>query len=278
MDQYIAAYEMVSMLTNDLNICFSAIHILRYVVEHRSAFPISVCANLFRHHDTLVQVVSMLESEPWLRRNSATGLSEKWHGGEWRQYTNELSTVEASCWIVVLSLICSEEVRSGCYSMTHFRTNSLLKLRRYLTENVLIQIPQLEILKRFLEELNVNASLGYGNSLTRVHSKAEQSRSSLSPFAIVEVDERLFQRYLADENLCVFPDPLTHEQMVQIGLLLSAQFEELIPDDTERIGPVCCMCSKAGDHRCSGCKAVIYCGRDCQMKDWNSHKTTCRNM
>ena len=29
-------------------------------------------------------------------------------------------------------------------------------------------------------------------------------------------------------------------------------------------------------HRCSGCKCMSYCSRDCQLKDWESHKKVCK--
>ncbi len=28
--------------------------------------------------------------------------------------------------------------------------------------------------------------------------------------------------------------------------------------------------------QCSGCKSVVYCGRECQLKDWTDHKQLCK--
>ncbi|XP_071085093.1 uncharacterized protein [Haliotis cracherodii] len=41
------------------------------------------------------------------------------------------------------------------------------------------------------------------------------------------------------------------------------------------------MCGKCGKHgvrlkTCSRCKTALYCSRDCQKKDWQRHKKTCR--
>ena len=41
-------------------------------------------------------------------------------------------------------------------------------------------------------------------------------------------------------------------------------------------GPVCQTCGKEGFKRCSRCEAVYYCGRECQIKDWQKHKPICR--
>lgn len=40
----------------------------------------------------------------------------------------------------------------------------------------------------------------------------------------------------------------------------------------------CASCNKANStQRCSKCKEVYYCGRDCQQKHWAIHKTHCKN-
>jgi len=38
----------------------------------------------------------------------------------------------------------------------------------------------------------------------------------------------------------------------------------------------CEVCEKVdGSMRCAGCKQVNYCGKECQRKDWKSHKSVC---
>lgn len=39
---------------------------------------------------------------------------------------------------------------------------------------------------------------------------------------------------------------------------------------------VCAVCEKEEDtKRCTGCKMVSYCGRECQRKNWKAHKKFC---
>jgi hypothetical protein len=46
---------------------------------------------------------------------------------------------------------------------------------------------------------------------------------------------------------------------------------------------VCCVCGVGGGAqikllKCGGCKKVEYCGRECQRKDWKTHKKVCRSL
>eukprot|EP00520_Triparma_pacifica_P015585 CAMPEP_0118638362 /NCGR_PEP_ID=MMETSP0785-20121206/3640_1 /TAXON_ID=91992 /ORGANISM="Bolidomonas pacifica, Strain CCMP 1866" /LENGTH=347 /DNA_ID=CAMNT_0006529599 /DNA_START=34 /DNA_END=1075 /DNA_ORIENTATION=- len=42
--------------------------------------------------------------------------------------------------------------------------------------------------------------------------------------------------------------------------------------------PSCAVCSKSATSKCSICKAVYYCSRDCQRKDYKGHKRTCKKV
>ena len=38
----------------------------------------------------------------------------------------------------------------------------------------------------------------------------------------------------------------------------------------------CANCPKQGKVKCSVCKAVRYCGRECQKAHWKAHKKDCK--
>lgn len=38
----------------------------------------------------------------------------------------------------------------------------------------------------------------------------------------------------------------------------------------------CAHCGKVANSKCTNCKAVQYCSRDCQKAHWKSHKLNCR--
>ena len=37
----------------------------------------------------------------------------------------------------------------------------------------------------------------------------------------------------------------------------------------------CEVCGKGGARRCKGCGGVGYCGRECQVEGWKTHKRVC---
>ena len=43
---------------------------------------------------------------------------------------------------------------------------------------------------------------------------------------------------------------------------------------------VCCKCGEKRRKlkRCTSCKVVYYCGKQCQQQDWPTHKTKCRSL
>lgn len=41
---------------------------------------------------------------------------------------------------------------------------------------------------------------------------------------------------------------------------------------------VCNVCGQKSSKKCAGCKSIIYCSRDCQVKDWKQHKDLCKDL
>ena len=40
----------------------------------------------------------------------------------------------------------------------------------------------------------------------------------------------------------------------------------------------CPVCNKVAETKCTACKAVFYCSRDCQKKHWKAHKFDCKSL
>jgi len=63
----------------------------------------------------------------------------------------------------------------------------------------------------------------------------------------------------------------------------SSSKSKIHPKDISRILKKCNWCLKDEDDgeppfkACAKCRATIYCSRECQVKAWPLHKTTCEN-
>ena len=50
-------------------------------------------------------------------------------------------------------------------------------------------------------------------------------------------------------------------------------------EENQHLRVPCIKCNKnSTTKRCANCKSVYYCSRDCQKKDWSSHKRQCLNL
>jgi hypothetical protein len=61
--------------------------------------------------------------------------------------------MEANVWIMIYNLFMDPECRKK-YELNDFRKNNLLRLRKFMNELLLDQIPNLSVMLRSLEELS----------------------------------------------------------------------------------------------------------------------------
>ena len=48
------------------------------------------------------------------------------------------------------------------------------------------------------------------------------------------------------------------------------------PTPTTQSSFICSVCCKKSSLRCSNCLGTLYCGQECQTKDWKKHKPQCK--
>jgi hypothetical protein len=262
---------------DEFKLCVSSITMGRCLALHRDLCPLGLSSRLFGSMDAISMFCSFIETEPWVRCNPRTGLREKWDNG-WRQYTAELCTAEGNCWIAIVTLLDSHEIRNGSYELTNARSGRLLKLRRYLTEKTVLQIPQLDQLKRFLEELNLSSTIGSGTSL--LNRNTTRNSHPNTAFSIVEIEDLLYDQLVESSHLRIESLPsLSAEETRSAATLLAECLESNWKDNSDYLTDdvlKCFMCDKPAESRCSRCKAVVYCGPECQLQHWNDHKKECR--
>ncbi|CAE7949327.1 zmynd10, partial [Symbiodinium sp. KB8] len=143
----------------EFQICMCVISIIRFLTDHRVAVPLAVTTRLLETHDILLLLVPLMEKAPWVRRNRINGRIEKFEEHKWQVVEADdegrLPKLQSQVWLSIYNLVMDAECRAR-YELTSFRRENLLRLRRYINEVVVDQLPPLTNLHRALEELSIS--------------------------------------------------------------------------------------------------------------------------
>ncbi len=167
-------------------------------------------------------------------------------------------------WLIVYTLCLDATVQTR-YHMNTYRKNQVMRLKKFMNELIVDQMPMLRNLQRYFEEL----------ALYDPPAPAD------TPFLLVqqvpELRERLVDRTdWAAEAAFVVAEVLNDDPARRQRELKSLartynmdNFEEVLDD------PHCGKCGAMAAQRCSRCKHTWYCSRPCQVGDWAAHKPLC---
>eukprot|EP00040_Diaphanoeca_grandis_P015157 m.77136 g.77136 ORF g.77136 m.77136 type:complete len:100 (-) comp24981_c0_seq3:542-841(-) len=73
-----------------------------------------------------------------------------------------------------------------------------------------------------------------------------------------------------------FDDWLAAEEKKILGMMEQDKVETITKEVEVNVDD-CAACGKAdAESRCSGCRTVKYCNRDCQRSHWKKHKKLCK--
>ena len=138
------------------DISMSCLSILRYITDNLKHQSLSCTTYILNEKEILVVLVELIEKHPW-----RISINDKWHIRNNNQYIEEKSDdlgkvtkEEGQVWLTIYNLIFTDECARN-YEINEFRKNNLLKLRKYLKDSLLDQIPVLVNLKKTLEELSI---------------------------------------------------------------------------------------------------------------------------
>jgi hypothetical protein len=134
--------------------CFS---LIRFISDYMHELSIPICHQMIENNDIPCVLVPLLELKPWLRKNKK-GEIEKFEDQKWvrvpPQDLQKMPKVEAQIWLTIYNMFLSQDTNRK-YEVTTFRKANLLRLRKYLNEVTLDQLPILTNLLRSLEELSM---------------------------------------------------------------------------------------------------------------------------
>uniref|UniRef100_A0A673FK72 Zinc finger MYND domain-containing protein 10 n=1 Tax=Sinocyclocheilus rhinocerous TaxID=307959 RepID=A0A673FK72_9TELE len=227
---------------------------------------LSVLSRMLCTHNMPCVLVQLVENFFFSR----VGTLEKYTEGKWRTVLPEdqlkLSKLDGQVWMALLNLLLKPDCQRK-YDFNSFNKTQLLKLRGFLTEVVIDQLPNLLDLKHFLSQLAVT------------DPKKDLILEQLPEIwnNIVTKNSNKWKAIAKYQVTQVF-NPSESELGEQASRLAQTYnldvMEHLIPDK-----PKCGACGRTGAKRCSRCQGEWYCNRyKCQVKHWPKHKPACKLM
>lgn len=155
---------------------------------------------------------------------------------------------------MIYNLFMDPECRKK-YELNDFRKNNLLRLRKFMNELLLDQIPNLSVMLRSLEELSfMNVRTQTLSNPLVVQLIPEIANSITSGQNWKEIAEfqqaNYFKKDLEQQK----------EDMKKMADLYGQDLVEGIID-----GFKCGLCRKEASKRCAQCQKLWYCSRECQV-------------
>ena len=237
----------------------SCLSIVRFITDHLEGLTLAVVQQLIEQCDIFCVLVPLMETKPWVKDTKNGKLI--YENQQWLKLRDsaKVPKVEAQIWLTVYNLFMNQDVRSK-YELTSYRKNNLLRLRKFLNETVIDQIPVLGNLLRALEEMSIMNE----GSTSKISAFLIQQMPELANNICVnrnwqEIAEHQRKNYLVE----------TEESRKRMMDLLMTGLDDMLED------PTCANCGVPATNRCSKCHSEWYCSRKCQVEAWKKHKQIC---
>eukprot|EP00919_Chromeraceae_sp_WS-2016_P076532 GHVR01180802.1.p1 GENE.GHVR01180802.1~~GHVR01180802.1.p1 ORF type:complete len:392 (+),score=107.15 GHVR01180802.1:46-1221(+) len=158
----------------DFGVCMSCIVLVRMIADHAHThtLPPSIFNTMLNTHDFPLLLAPLLDIQPWHRHtqphthtltdtqtHTTTPQLQRYEESQWKRLEschdpNQLPLYASQVLLALYSLVMSEECARN-YQLNSSRKAALLKIRPYLNECVLDQLPPLLPMRRTLEEISI---------------------------------------------------------------------------------------------------------------------------
>ncbi|PIK56282.1 putative zinc finger MYND domain-containing protein 10 [Apostichopus japonicus] len=244
-----------------------SVSILRYITDHLESLPLSVATRMLNTHDVPCLLVQLVEDPPW--RCHKDGKMYKFEDGKWQEINPSerlrLSRLEGQVWIALFNLLLGPQCINK-YTYNDNNKGQILKLRGFMTEVILDQMPSLCDLQRYLEQLSM--------------MEPAAPKSAILLEQVPEVYEKLLLENdgkwaaIAKHQVKTVFNP-SEEDIREQAKRFAETYNFDVIESLMSDPPKCALCGDAASKRCSRCKNEWYCGRECQVKHWSKHKIAC---
>ncbi|XP_049590671.1 zinc finger MYND domain-containing protein 10 [Syngnathus scovelli] len=252
----------------EFSISLKALSVLRYITDHTDS--ISAINRMLCTHNVPCLLVRLIECCPWSR--CTAGNIEKYMNGKWQKIPEEdrlkMTKLDGQVWISLYNLLLKEECQRK-YDFNSFNKSQLLKLRSFLTEVLIDQLPNLAELQRVLAHLAVTDPEPPKKELV-----LEQIPEMWTHIMRENSDKwKAIAKYQVKQTFNASAKDLRLQAQRLAQTYNLDVMESLLPEK-----PKCGCCGKEAAKRCSRCQGEWYCHRQCQVKHWPKHKKACQLM
>jgi len=155
-----------------------------------------------------------------------------------------LTKTEGQIWLAIYNMFMSKEANRK-YEITTFRKSNLLRLRKYINEQLLDQLPMLGQMLRALEEISMMGENAIGEKNSFIVQQMPEMRSKIIKGQDWNrVADHQYSKVFRDQN-----DGKPDEDLKSIMKLYGSDVFDQFDDD-----PKCAVCGDGAAHRCSKCK------------------------
>ncbi|ESO83594.1 hypothetical protein LOTGIDRAFT_179706 [Lottia gigantea] len=267
----IASYELINQKKSiEFEVCVKSVSLLRYITDHMDGLPLSVTSRLLNTLDIPVLLVELIENPPWTKRQH--GQLYKYIENKWQLVARDdmfkITKIEGQVWICVYHVLMDQNCQQK-YDLNSYRKNVILKLRGYINEMLLDQLPILGELQRYLEHLSMMEPPPVKQDL--VLEQLPEIRDSI----INEYNGKWKKMAVQQSKTQFNPSNCDIQQQAKrwADTYNMDVLENLISDP-----PKCAVCGEPATKRCSRCQNEWYCRRECQVNHWTKHKKACNLM
>ncbi|XP_068816405.1 zinc finger MYND domain-containing protein 10 isoform X1 [Struthio camelus] len=256
--------------TMEFEISLKALSVLRFITDQVDSLPLSALTRMLNTHNLPCLLVELVEHCPWSCREA--GKLKKFENGAWHVVPPEdqvkMTKLDGQVWLALYNLLLSPECQRK-YHFDGFNKSQLLKLRAFLTDVLLDQLPNLVQMQRFLSHLAVTEPAPPKKDLILEQVPViwdhilKKNAGKWEAIAKHQV-KRMFSP--TEEELKL--QARRWAQTYSLDLM-----EALVPDK-----PRCRVCGSEAAKRCSRCRNEWYCTRECQVQHWQKHKAACNLM
>ncbi|NWV98255.1 ZMY10 protein, partial [Machaerirhynchus nigripectus] len=256
--------------TMEFEISLKALSVLRFITDQVESLPPSALTRILNTHNLPCLLVELVEHCPWSCWEA--GKLKKFENGTWHVVPPEdqvkMTKLDGQVWLTLLNLLLSPECQRK-YRFDGFNKSQLLKLRAFLTDVLIDQLPNLVEMQRFLSYLAVTEPAPPKKDLILEQIPIIRDH-------ILKKNSGKWETIAKHQVKHAF-SPTEEELKLQARRWAQTysldMMEALAPDK-----PRCRVCGVEATKRCSRCRNEWYCTRACQVQHWQKHKPACNLM